>query len=329
MSSLGDVVHAIPLVDVLKKGIPDCEIDWVVNEEYAGMLTGNPNISEALPFKRKEWLSLGGFFKNIAAVKNFSMNLKRKHYDLVIDVQGLFKSALVALMASGKRVMGFSNARELAHTCYNIKVAGETGLHAVEHYLLFAKQLGIAWQKSELKFFMPVSPEDGAAVDALLTEHSLAGKRFAVFCPFSRWETKMWDEKHFHALEAMLNEKGVEAVWTGGKNERLCREVKHNFIGRLSVNQLYCLMKKSFFVVTCDSGAMHIAAAADADIFALFGPTSPERTGPYTIKGRAVVIRKDDLPCAPCFSRQCNKRKVCLDITPEEVFRKIEESIKI
>jgi heptosyltransferase-1 len=329
MSSLGDVVHAIPLAKVLKNGISGCTIDWVVNEEYAELLKGNPHIDEVIPFKRKEWLTLTGFFKNIKEVKNFAMYLKKKHYDLVIDVQGLFKSALVVLMAAGKRDMGHSNAREFSPVFYHEKVYGDPGLHAVERYLLFADKLGIKWQREELEFFIPFEKEDIAIVDSLLQKASLTEKNFAVFCPFSRWETKMWDERNFHALGKMLNNKGIGVVWTGEKGERLNREAKNNFIGKLSIKQLYCLMKKSKFVVTCDSGAMHIAGAADANIFALFGPTSPEKTGPYTIKGRAVVIKKDGVSCAPCFGRECDKQNACLEIKPEEVLQKIEETITL
>lgn len=329
MSSLGDVVHTLPLVELIKKGMPDAEIDWVVNEEYTGLLKGNPNISDVLPFKRKEWLNMHGFFRNILAVKKFAMGLKKKHYDLVIDVQGLFKSALVVLMASGKKVIGFADAREFASSFYDVKVAGDPGLHAVERYLLLAKQLNISWQRSELGFYVPVSTADIAAVNTLLAEHSLEGKRLAIFCPFSRWGTKMWEEKNFHELEALINQKGLEIVWTGAENEKPGKSVDHDFTGRLTINQLYYLMKKADFVVTCDSGAMHVAAAADAHIFALFGPTSDEKTGPYVINGRAVVIRREDISCAPCFSRDCPRQKACMDIKPEEVFKKIEETVKI
>lgn len=324
MSSLGDVIHTIPIPGILKKNIPSAKIDWVVNEEYVCLLEGNPNIDEVLPFRRKHWLSLFGFIRNRKELKNFAMYLKNKHYDIVFDFQGLFKSALVVMMAHGKKNIGFSNAREFASLWYDEKVEGDYNKHAVERYLQLLEKIGIKWTKDDLEFFIPTNEEVLNSVKQKLQELNV--KTFAVFCPFTRWETKKWDEENFHKLEELLNKKGLDVVWVGAKNEFLKKTVKNNLIGKLTLIELYELMKLSKFVVTCDSGAMHVAASANANIFALFGPTSNVRTGPYNLKGKNCIIRKENLSCSPCFSRECKrKNKICLDINPEEVFNKITD----
>lgn len=325
MSSLGDVIHTIPIPGILRKKIPSAKIDWVVNEEYVCLLKGNPNIDEVLPFKRRDWLSVFGFIKNRKELKKFAMYLKNKHYDLVFDFQGLFKSALVVMMAHGKRNIGFSNAREFASLWYDEKVEGDYNKHAVERYLQLLERIDIRWTKDDLEFLIPTNEEVLNSVKQKLKDLNV--KTFAVFCPFTRWDTKKWDEENFYRLEELLNSKGIDVVWVGAKSECLKRDVKNSLIGKLTLLELYELMKLSKFVVTCDSGAMHIAASANANIFALFGPTSHIRTGPYNLKGKNYILKKENLVCSPCFSKECKRKdKFCLNIKPEEVFSKINDS---
>ncbi len=325
MSSLGDVIHAIPFVGILKKNLPDAKIDWVVNDEYACLLKDNPNIDEIFPFDRKRWLNIFGFFSKRREIRSFSMTLKKRNYDLVFDLQGLFKSALVVMMAHGKKNVGFSNAREFASFWYNFKVRGDYNRHAVERYLQLLEVINISWSKEDIDFFIPSTKKNKDTVLEKLRELNV--QDFAIFCPFTRWETKRWDEKNFFKLEELLNNKGLEVVWVGSKDEALNKPVKNNMIGKLSLLELYELMKLSKFVVTCDSGAMHIAAAANANIFAFFGPTSDIRTGPYNLRGKNFIISKEKLECRPCFDKYCKRKdKKCLDISAKEVFDKIIDS---
>lgn len=325
MSSLGDVIHTLPLVRVLKKYIKSAEIDWVVNEEYTILLNGNPDINEIIPFRRRDWLSFFGFFKHRKEIKNFATHLKKKHYDVVIDVQGLFKSAIVVAMASGKRTLGFENAREFSNFLYDEKIKGDYSKHAVERYLQFAESLGIKWNKEDLFFHIPSKDIDRENLKKKL--NSLSDKNIVVFCPFTRWETKVWDEENFHKLEELLESLDLEIVWIGSKNEKLKKDVKNNFIGVFNLLELYELMKISRFVVTCDSGAMHLASCANANIFALFGPTSDIRTGPYNLKGKNYIIKKSNLECAPCFDKACKRNdKACMSFSAEEVFDIIKAS---
>lgn len=325
MSSLGDIIHTIPIAGILKKKLINAQIDWVVNDEYTCLLNGNPNINKVLAFKRKQWLSIIGFFRNRREIKKFAMELKNQNYDIVFDFQGLFKSALVVMMAHGKKNIGFSNAREFASFWYDEKVKGDYNRHAVERYLQLLEVINISCTKEDLDFFIPSTKKDLDSVTNKLKELNV--KDFAIFCPFTRWKTKKWNEDNFYKLEELLNEKGLQVVWVGAKDESLKKPVKNNLIGKLNLLELYELMKLSRFVVTCDSGAMHIAACANANIFALFGPTSYIRTGPYNLKGRNYIINKENLDCSPCFSKECKKKSnICLDISPKEVFDKIVSS---
>ncbi|MCX7991531.1 MAG: glycosyltransferase family 9 protein [Proteobacteria bacterium] len=327
MSSLGDVVHTIPFVRVLKKYIPYADIDWVVNENYENLLKGNPDISEVISFKRRKWLNPFGFFINLSELKKFSRYLKSKKYDYVIDLQGLFKSVLIVFMAGGKKNIGFSNPREPVSSFYDEKIEGDYSKHAVLRYLDLLKPLNINWQKEDIEFYIPLKEGDIDYVNQSLESMGVIGKKYVVFAPFSRWKTKMWNEKNFKILADMLENRNLPVIFVGDKNESLSYEPKKSLIGRLSVNQLYYLMKGAEFVLTCDSGAMHIASASGTKIFAIFGPTSGERTGPFSLKKGATIIRKEGVECAPCFKRECNKSMECMDITAEEVLKIIEKEV--
>jgi len=326
MSSLGDVIHTIPLAKILKERLNDVIIDWVVNKEYVDILSNNGILRKVIPFNRREWISVSGFFKTFSEIKRFSKSLKEEQYDVVLDVQGLLKSALVTAMAGGKINVGFDDAREGAVLFYDKKIPVKGVMHAVEKNLLFLDFFNVKWQRDEVQFPIYVSEEDIHSVESLLN-NAKVNKDYAVFCPFSRWKTKMWDEQRFHKLAEMVNDEGIDVVWTGGKNEKLEYKPKHDLTGKLSLNQLYYLFKKSRFVVTCDSGAMHLASAAGADIVAIFGPTSPVKTGPYSVKNKTVIIQRDELNCVPCFGKTCDRANICLDITPESVFKNIKEKI--
>ncbi len=329
MSSLGDIIHTIPLVRIFKKYYNNAQIDWVVNENYETLLKGNPDISEVIPFKRKKWLSPTSFFKSLFALKKFSFYLKEKKYDYVIDLQGLFKSILVVLMAGGKKNIGFSNPREPVSFFYDEKIEGDFSKHAIYRYLSLLKVFNIDWIEEDIEFFIPLSEEDRRYVEKSLQEMGLELNKYAVFAPFSRWKTKMWDHKRFGELATILEEKGIPVIFTGDREEKLVFEPKRNLIGRLSINQLYYLMKNSLFVLTCDSGAMHIASASGTKIFALFGPTSSERTGPFSIRGDATIIKKEGVKCAPCFKRECRYSMECLDISVNEVYDCIKKKVVI
>ncbi len=327
MSSLGDVIHTIPLAKILKERFKeDIVIDWVVNREYISLINNNGIVRNAIPFDRKEWISFSGFFKTFSEIKAFSKQLKQEHYDIVFDVQGLLKSALVVAMAHGRISVGFSDAREGATFFYNKKIIVKKVMHAVEKNLLFLDFFKISWNKEDIDFPIYVSDEDKSYTDSLLRDYKIS-KDYAVFCPFSRWNTKMWEEQRFHKLAEMINGLGIDVVWTGSKNEKLVSQVKNDFTGKLNLNQLYYLFKQSRFVVTCDSGAMHLASAAKANILAIFGPTSPLKTGPYSVSNKAVVVQREDISCVPCFGKSCDRKNICLDIAPEKVFEIIQEKI--
>ncbi len=326
MSSLGDVIHTLPFVKILKKHLSDSKIDWLINENYVSLVKGNPYLSEVIPFDRK-WLSFSGFLKNLLVIKRWANNLKEKRYDFVFDLQGLYKSMLVLMMAHGKKNIGFSNPREPVSFIYDIKIEGDYSKHAVLRYLSLLKGIHIDYSEEDIDFYIPLSDLEKERVDNIIKSQNLTDKNFAVFAPFSRWQTKMWGINRFKKLAELFEDAGLPILFSGDRKEELGFETQRSLVGMLSVNELYYLMKKSLFVLTCDSGAMHIASAAGTKVFAIFGPTSEKRTGPFMKGDSCKIIRKDNVACAPCFKRSCEIGLVCMDMEPESLFEIIKSEI--
>lgn len=319
LSSIGDVVHTLPALASLRKGLgKEARIDWLVEEAASGILKSNPLIDNVITVKRG-WL------------KNFSHNLEKarflssERYDIVLDFQGLLKSGIWVYLSKGKRRIGFSNARELSHVFLNEKLPPfDIERHAVERYLDLAAYAGGA--KGEVTFPLSVNEDAKAGVLSVLKEKGLSeGEPFFVIIARARWKTKLWsDEKFIELARKIAAKTGFKAVLAGGSEDKDGLDVMRgkigdgaiNLAGLTDLNALSALLSLSRFTVTVDSGPMHIAAALGVKVAAIFGPTAPWRTGPY---GKGHIVLRNGVGCSPCFKKDCTDLK-CMDgITPEDV----------
>jgi len=321
LSSIGDVVHTLPALDALragfkKKGIK-AKIDWLVEEAASGMLAGHPRIDEVIVVKR--WGK--GLFANLRTARA----LRARSYDLVLDFQGLLKSGLWLFLTRGKKRAGFSNAREMSHIFLNEKLpAYDIERHAVDRYLDLARHF--AGETGEPVFSLDLA--EAESVEEKLEENGVNGP-FFVMVTRGRWKTKLWkDERFIELAKRIIAQRKFQAVLTGGPADLSSLSDMSKEIGPgavtfgTSLKEFAALCRLSKFVVTVDSGPMHIAAAAGARVVALFGPTAPWRTGPY---GKGHVIVRKGLECSPCFKRECPDPKCMNEISIEDVVAAIEK----
>jgi len=194
--------------------------------------------------------------------------------------------------------------------------------HAVDRYLDLPRYLGAIIDKAE--FVLPQNSDVEAKVQILIRKHNLNDKNFIAINPVAYWETKLWNNDKFAKLADLITEKlNMYVVFTGSEKsniEKITLKMKTkgiNLGGQTTLLELAYLYKKARFVITTDSGPMHLAAAIGAPVVALFGPTDPARTGPY---GEGHTIVRAELPCSPCFLKKCPTRKCMQDISPEQVF---------
>jgi lipopolysaccharide heptosyltransferase I len=337
-SSPGDIIHALPVLHGLRQRYPGAHIAWLVAESFAELLEKDPAIDEVIPFDRRRFGFLGRSLRVTGEFLSFLRSLRRRQFDLVIDLQGLFRSGFLAWAAGAPVRLGFARARELAWLFYTDRVdPGPTDEHAADRNYRVAAALGFAGLPMD--FSLCVTAEDRAAARALLDEAGIApGRPYVVLVPATRWETKCWPAERFGEVARDLQEiHGLPSVLVGGKDDlpaggragSASSGAARNLCGRTSLRQLAAVVEGARLVVTADSTPMHIAAAFDRPLVALFGPTNPLRTGPY---GRLDDVLRLDLPCSPCYFRrlsQCPHDHACMrDLPPRKVVDRVAEELK-
>ncbi len=320
-SSLGDIVHALPTAVALKRRFPSASLTWLVKKQWAGVLEGSPALHRILAVN----LSLGGWPAAIRAVR-------AGQFDLVVDLQGLFRSAVLGWLSGAPVRVGFANAREGSPWFYTQKVAiVDPEMHAVDRYLLIPRSLGGAPPLIGALDF-PLAVDSGAdkkVSEMLLSAGAIAGSPLVAINAGARWPTKHWPSRAFAEVADQLQDEGMQVVVIGSVAESHpagtvvghMRTSAINLVGKTTIKELIALLRRVRLLITNDSGPMHLAAALGTPVIALFGPTDPGRTGPYGLGHRVL---RSGIPCSPCFSRRCVNPKTleCLtSISPGQVFQ--------
>jgi heptosyltransferase-1 len=336
LSAIGDVVHTLPLLEVLRKNFPEARIDWLVEEEASPIIEAHKDIDHVIVSHRKSWqkrlLLHGDRLGVFPEVKRFFDDLRSQEYDLVIDLHGLFKSGLLTGLARGRRKIGFTGGKEgsvlfLTDRPYPF----DCDRHALDRYLQAAEYLGCtinSWKGS-----IPVQAQDKSRIDPLLADRFSPDDTLIAVNPMARWATKLWDMQSFSRLaQRLMEELSCRVLFTGGSSDRpvIQRIVKSlnppppNLAGVTTLRELAYLYTRCRLVITTDTGPMHIAAAMGVPVVALFGPTAPWRTGPHG-KGHHVIRKQ--LECSPCFKKKCTHMTCMHGITVEEVFNTVEKFV--
>ena len=321
-SSLGDIIHSLPVLWELRRLYPGAHIGWVVKEAWRDIIADNPLLDEVIVLKK----GVGGF---LSAVKN----IRKAGYDTVIDLQGLFRSGLMTLLSGASEKTGFSNARELAHLFYNHKVAVPPGtVHAVERYLEILKPI----QNDRPHFPLYTDIDDAEWVKDFLRTNNLSHARPLIAVnPSARWEKKRWPITSYAALINQLIRELKAGIIILGSKEDIPLAEKISFLasgrpvvsaGKTSLKTLSALLERVDLLVTNDSGPMHIAAALGTPVVALFGPTNPGLTGPY---GDGHIVIRKEMECSPCLRGPCiHGRPICMEaITEEEVMEAVKATL--
>jgi lipopolysaccharide heptosyltransferase I len=333
LSAIGDVVQTLPALEAIKKLYPDSEITWVVEEAAAGILEGHPFIDRLLVSRRKAWLkTLRNPFtalRGLGDILRFIRELRSTRYDIAIDFQGLFKSAMLIGLARAKRKIGFEGTRELSYLFLNERLpAYDIEKHALLRYLDVALYLGA--RNPSPACTLPIEREVLAISNKVKAMTSQNRPLIAVN-PVARWSTKLWPERKFAELaDRLVKEKNAVVIFTGSPDDRavndriisMMSETAENWAGETTLKELAALASLTDLFITTDTGPMHLAAAAGAKVLALFGPTAPWRTGPY---GSSHIIVRTGISCSPCFQRSCKIGVRCMEeITVEEVMAQIK-----
>jgi len=337
-SSMGDVVQALPVLTALKEAHPAAHVSWLVARPFAGILEGHPRLDDVLLFDRRRF---GRFTLSVTVAAEFLAflkDLRRRRFTTVIDLQGLFRSGLLAMASGAPTRVGFREAREGAPLFYTDEVStGRREMHAVDRYLAAARRMGLGMPQAT--DHLPVSAEARGAARRLLAGQGLGpGEPFVVVCAHARWLTKQWPPDRFaQVLDRMRSQTAARAVLIGSAEAvangravaQAMTEPPIDLTNRTTLKELVAVIAEARAMVTNDSGPMHVAAAVGTPVVAIFGPTNPRRTGPYGPGHRVLGGRA---ACSPCYRRQClygsgTAALLCLtNVTPEAVTEQLLEA---
>lgn len=296
---MGDVIHCLPAVASLKHGIPRSHVTWAIERRWAPLLDNNPYVDRVFPLDRQSMAGLRAAWRDLRA----------QHYDIAVDFQGLIKSALVASLARAERLFGF--AKELvrerpAAWFYSVGVASGAP-HVVDRYLDLAAAAGAS---SLLRTFpIPAGSPEGSLPDG----------PFVLASPMAGWAAKQWPLEYYSQLARRLQaELGCALVLNSPVG--ITAPGTHAHVSGLK--GLIDATRRAVAVVGVDSGPMHLAAALGKPGVAIFGPTDPQRNGPWG--GAIAVLRSPD---AVTTYKRDHSGTAMREICPDAVFEALKASL--
>ena len=333
-SSLGDVIHALPVLRLLKLHFRDAEIFWWIDSALAPLIEGDPDLAGIVRFERKRWGKPQHWLEMLHSIRW----LRAQNFDLVIDLQCLARSGAFAWLARGKTLVGLDEVREGARGFYDLAVPRKSfHTHAVDWYLSVLPPLGVPVHKNFT--WLPERPQIADDVNQKwFSENSklkTQNSKLILLQPGARWKNKRWPANHFAELIRSLAGKFPTARFgiLGDKGDQPLGEIISqaapekilNLCGATTLPEMIEIIRLGDLLITNDTGPMHVAAALGKPLVALFGPTEPRRTGPYGQLENVVLL---NLPCSPCLSSRCaieEKDKCLRDLSPARVLARVEK----
>lgn len=321
LSALGDIVHALPVLAALRRADPQVQVDWLVEEAYAPVLALTAGLRQRVIVRAKPGSIANAdtprFAAGLAGYLAAIRYLRTQRYDVALDLQGLIKSAAWARASGARRVIGFApeHVRERqAAWLYHETVTPPHPAHVIQKNLSVAAHLGA--DVRDITVSLDIS---GSA------SPPLPSAAYAVLNPGAAWPNKRWPAERFGAVARALAERhGLISLVSWGPAERELAEsivAASGGAARLSpptsVADLAVLLKGAALVISGDTGPLHIAAAVGAPLVGLYGPTWPERNGPWD-PGDEVISRAAQCGCH--HKRRCLRGAPCIEtITVDEV----------
>ena len=361
LSAVGDVVHTFPFLNRLRRQYPAARIDWVVKPAIAELVRHHPAIDNVVLYPQDASLHLWqSGWSALVAGKRLIAELRTVRYELVIDLHGQLRTAILALATGAPRRIGFDRpraqvwraserklpslarkhawqgAREGSWLAYTHRLSIPTlDMHAVDRYLRFGSMLGLAEDGVDFSFTIPDSSV--ARADRLLRQHfsAIGDQRLAVIAPGTIWETKHWSSEGFAQVARHLMRKNLTVVLIGSKGERaVCQQVANaapgaaNLAGVTTLSELAAIIRRATICITNDSGPMHLAVALNRPVVSIFGPTDRLWIGPYRRPGSVLSAA---LACSPCYLRRlsrCPHDHACMrGISTEVVIDRVEAAL--
>ncbi len=310
LSSFGDVVHTLPSITDCKIHYPDITIDWVVEEAFVDIVKAHPGIQQVYPVALRRWRHQLHMLSSYREIYKSLRLLRAQKYDLIIDMQGLLKSALLGSLIKAKKLIGFDkgSAREpFSARFYHQGVAIDKGQHAIARLrALMASIFGYSISSENVDYGLEISFKKS--------------KRNIIFIHGTSWETKLWPLEYWKKLAKIVGTKGYQ-VYLPSWGEKECaraaviaKEAPNiRIVEAPDFSELSKLLSNACASVSVDTGLSHLAAAFGLPNVALYGPTSAYYTGPV---GANQKVLSSQLSCAPCKKRYCARDSLNFKVLP-------------
>lgn len=333
LSSLGDVLMAVPSVRALRERFPKAHISWLAEGSVASILACQDFIDDVIYFPRSALMRhlKGGHLPTTSYIlSDFIKNLRKREYDCIIDLHGIAKSVALMKIARGRRTIGFGKifAKDMSHLFYRERINGAgKRIHKVNRNMLVANYMGCKEPVMDLP--LRIHENSRQYIDDFLKSHNINPPFFAVN-PFASKDSafKRWPlERYADLIGYIRRDKlgDVVIIWGPGEREEAHRLAAMagqdvHLACQTDIVQLYALLSASSMYIGGDTGTTHLASLASIPVISLFGPTDVIVNRPYSSK--SVVIRKD-VPCSPCKNKSCKTRECLMSISVDEVFAAI------
>ncbi|TFE68240.1 glycosyltransferase family 9 protein [Methylacidiphilum caldifontis] len=305
LSSFGDIIQCFPVASGLAKKFPAAQIDWVAYENYKELLKYQQAIHHihTLPHYAST-----GILSSISCLTMLLYKIKEEDYDIVLDLQGLFRSGIICGLSGAKRKIGSWNAREGSIFFYKERIMPPPP-PAQERYLEFLRYLEI--EPDPYDFGLPVFPQ------------ILNIKNYVVIHPYSRWRSKIWPWRNYLELTVRLPQYQFVFIGIGPWfpiNAPNCLDYR----GEIPLSMLMAIIGNAQATISGDSGPAHLSAALGCPTLVLFGPTDASEARPI---GKKVIVVQSEASCSPCWHNICLNKKYpmcCLsEISVEKIIKKL------
>ncbi|HUQ49757.1 MAG TPA: glycosyltransferase family 9 protein [Terriglobales bacterium] len=309
LGAMGDVIHGLPAVAALRQRFPHAQIGWVVEARWSEVLqakgatseqasrSSRPLVDVVHPAQTRSWRKSALSSNTRNEVLTFFRELRAQRYDVAFDLQGAIKSAVITGFSGALRKMGPRRPREVPAKLFYGHPIASTAKHVVQQYAdIASEQAGAAdVPRTPQPHLLPVSPSAESWCLFELATRGLTGQPFALLSPGAGWKAKEWPPERYGDLAKRLSEQGITSILNGGPNEiDLLRTIESASDGAAqpvacTIPQLISLTRRAHLFIGGDTGPMHLANLLGVPVVAIFGPTDPERNGPYF--GPSIVLR--------------------------------------
>ncbi|MCC2606433.1 glycosyltransferase family 9 protein [Planctobacterium marinum] len=277
LSAIGDVCHAVAMVERIQRMRPDIEITWIIGKVEYQLVQDMPGIRFVVFDKRQGW----------SAYQQLRRDLKGTRFDVLLLMQVALRANLASLMIRAKKKIGFDaeRAKELHHFFITHRIANQKHPHVLDGFMAFADAAGIA-DGGIPRWHIPIPDEAGRSAQALLN----GMQRYAVICPSASKAERNWTVAGYQEIACHLKSRGYAVILCGGPagSEKalaeaieVCGDIQLNLTGKTSLKQLLAILKGAELVIAPDTGPAHMATTVSTPVVGLYAHSNPVRTGPY------------------------------------------------